>query len=50
MFMKKVNELKNSYTSPQLMLYSVTAEQGFAVSDEMGYPGENPDFNDFGEF
>ena len=49
MSMKKVNEA-SAYLRPELWLYSVAAEQGFTVSDELGYPGENPDFNDFGEF
>lgn len=48
--MNKVNEALNSYTSPRITIYSVVAEQGFSLSEGVGYPGENPDFNDFGEF
>ena len=40
------------YLSPELTVISVVVEAGFSVSDESdyGYPGENPDWNDFGEF
>ena len=48
--MNKVNETLNSYISPSFTIYSVMAEQGFSLSEGVGYPGENPDFNDFGEF
>lgn len=47
--MNKINN-NRSYICPQLAFFAVAAEQGFSVSDEIGYPGENPDFNDFGEF
>ena len=40
------------YLSPELTVISVVVEAGFSVSDEsdFGYPGEYPDWNDFGEF
>lgn len=48
--MKQVNKTQ-IYTRPEIELQSIAAERGFFLSDEVtGYPGENPDFNDFGEF
>ena len=47
--MNKVNE-SLLYTRPQLQVFSVAAERGFLLSEGAGYPGENPDFNDYGEF
>jgi hypothetical protein len=40
------------YLAPELIVISVEVEAGFSVSDESdyGYPGEYPDWNDFGEF
>lgn len=43
---------KQSYFEPQLEIYYVEVEAGFEASnsDMFGLPGEDPEFNDFGEF
>ena len=49
-FMKKVNEVEYGYQSPMLEVLNIVAEAGFTISDGIGLPGENPNFNDFGDF
>lgn len=45
----KTNE---HYLAPELIVISVAVEAGFSASEESdyGYPGEYPDWNDFGDF
>ena len=40
------------YLAPELIVISVEVEAGFSVSEESeyGYPGEYPEWNDFGDF
>lgn len=45
--MKKVNE---DYQTPLLEVLNIATEAGFTISDGIGLPGENPNFNDFGDF
>lgn len=48
--MRKVSRGDSGYQRPQLSVFNVEAEAGFTISDGYGMPGENPDFNDFGDF
>lgn len=48
--MKKVNEVEYGYQIPMLEVLNIVAEAGFTISDGIGLPGENPNFNDFGDF
>ena len=46
--------MKKSYITPELNLFSVETEAGIAfsegINDGWGYPGEDPNVNDYGEF
>ena len=44
-FMRKL-----SYISPKLSKLDVAVEAGFALSDNVGLPGETPESKDYGEF
>ena len=48
--MRKVSRSYSGYQSPQLSIFEVEAEAGFTISDGFGMPGENPEFNDYGDF
>lgn len=48
--MKKVNVVNYGYQSPLLEVLNIETEAGFAISDGVGLPGENPNFNDYGDF
>ena len=48
--MMKVNDGNRGYQSPELSVFSIVAEAGFSISDGIGLPGENPNFNDYGDF
>lgn len=50
MIMKKVSGGNSWYETPQLSVLEIATEAGFALSDGAGLPGENPNFNDYGEF
>ena len=41
---------KLSYISPELSKIDFEVEAGFALSDNVGLPGETPESNDYGEF
>lgn len=42
---------KNNYIAPELYVELCAVEEGIAVSENnWGYPGEDPEFNDYGEF
>jgi len=43
---------RRDYFEPQMEMLYVEVEAGFEASGEdySGLPGEDPDFNDFGEF
>lgn len=43
---------KRYYVEPLIEVIHIEAEAGFVVSqvDSSGYPGEEPDYNDYGNF
>lgn len=45
-------EKNENYLAPELTIISVDIEAGFSLSSDsdFGLPGENPEWNDFGEF
>lgn len=44
--------IKRDYREPQMEILYIEVEAGFTASGEdySGLPGEDPEFNDFGEF
>ena len=44
-FMRKLG-----YISPELREFDFVVEAGFALSDNLGLPGETPESKDYGEF
>lgn len=41
---------KLGYMTPELSKLDFVVEAGFALSDNLGLPGETPDSKDYGEF
>ena len=41
---------KLGYISPELREFDFVVEAGFALSDNLGLPGETPESKDYGEF
>ena len=50
--MRKIWKGNSLYESPDLLMESFAPEAGFNLSgdDELGLPGEKPEFNDYGDF
>ena len=50
-FLEKIRFMRKlGYISPELSKFDFVVEAGFALSENVGLPGETPESNDYGEF
>ena len=51
LFFRKIRFMRKlGYISPELSKFDFVVEAGFALSENVGLPGETPESNDYGEF